>query len=209
MTNSLQRLPEQLLGRVHSRVVHSRRVEVLASMFAALIPDGAHCLDVGSGDGRLARTIMNKRPDVRIEGLDVLSRSDALIPVTIFDGKSIPSGDASYDIVMVCDVLHHCDDPLSLLTEMCRVARDGVIIKDHLREGLLANTTLRLMDWVGNHRYGVSLPYNYWRRAQWHAAFQSLGWSPETWDERVPLYPWPVSAVCGRSLHFISTLRRR
>src|SRR5262249_46628147 len=119
MTNALQRLPEQLLGRVPSRVVHSRRVQGLAHHFsrlvppgwvAALTPAGAHCLDVGSGDGRLARTIMDKRPNVRIEGLDVLARSDALIPVTIFDGKSIPAGDASYDVVMVCDVLHHCDD---------------------------------------------------------------------------------------------------
>jgi len=208
MTNALRRLPEELLGRVHTRVVHSRRVAVLANMLAALIPADARCLDVGSGDGLLARSIMDKRPDVRIEGIDVLPRPDSLIPVASFDGKTLPHADASFDTVMVCDVLHHCDDPLTLLREVCRVARTGVVIKDHLREGLLAQTRLRLMDWVGNHRYGVALPYNYWKRATWLDAFHSLGWVSQTWDEQVPLYPWPVSVFCGRSLHFVAALRR-
>jgi SAM-dependent methyltransferase len=209
MTDALRRLPEQLLGRVHTRVVHSRRVDVLARMLAGLIPADAHCLDVGSGDGLLARSIMDRRPDVRIEGIDVLARPDALIPVASFDGKSLPYGDASCEVVMVCDVLHHCEDPFALLQELCRVACARIIIKDHLREGLLAQTRLRLMDWVGNHRYGVALPYNYWRRAEWHEAFQSLGWAPQTWEEHVPLYPWPVSVFCGQSLHFVAALQRR
>lgn len=50
-----------------------------------------------------------------------------------------------------------------------RVARRGVVIKDHLREGPLAGPTLRLMDWVGNRGHDVRLPYNYLSRRKWTA----------------------------------------
>jgi ubiquinone/menaquinone biosynthesis C-methylase UbiE len=46
-------------------------------------------------------------------------------------------------------VLHHTNDPEVLLREAQRVALKAVVLKDHTRNGLLAYTTLRFMDWVG------------------------------------------------------------
>ncbi len=50
--------------------------------------------------------------------------------------------------------------PARLLAEAKRVSRGGIVIKDHFREGVLADATLRFMDWVGNAQHGVVLPYN-------------------------------------------------
>jgi hypothetical protein len=72
---------------------------------------------------------------------------------------------------MFCDVLHHAEDAIGMLREAARVARHGVIIKDHLAEGVLARPALRLMDFVGNAPRGVTLPYNYFDRAQWANAY--------------------------------------
>ena len=42
------------------------------------------------------------------------------------------------------------------------MAARGIVLKDHTRNGLFSGSTLRFMDWVGNARHGVRLPYNYW-----------------------------------------------
>jgi SAM-dependent methyltransferase len=78
-------------------------------------PRNASVLDVGSGDGRLARLVADKRPDISIQGIDVLVRTDAAIPVVKFDGTSIPYGEGSFDVVMLVDVLHHTVEPMILL----------------------------------------------------------------------------------------------
>jgi SAM-dependent methyltransferase len=128
------------------------------------------------------------------------------MPVKTFDGKSIPYGDGSFDVVMFVDVIHHADQPMMLLREAARVARQAIVIKDHLAEGSLAQLTLRLMDWVGNARHGVALPYDYWSLAKWHRVFGKLGLRINSWESNLKLYPLPADLILGRSLHFIALL---
>ncbi|MGH7639044.1 MAG: class I SAM-dependent methyltransferase, partial [Gemmatimonadaceae bacterium] len=145
-----------MLGAAHKRLVYGRRIRVLARHLAELLPSGASVLDVGSGDGLLARRIMNARSDVAITGVDVLARPTAHIPVRLFDGVVLPFSDAEFDVVMMIDVLHHATQQDALLRELARVARRRVVIKDHFVRGLLAQPTLRFMDWVGNAHHGVA-----------------------------------------------------
>jgi SAM-dependent methyltransferase len=164
-------------------------------------------LDVGCGDGLIDRLISERRADVRIRGIDVAARSDACIPVELFDGANIPYPDGVMDVVMFVDVLHHTTDPEALLREALRVARQYVILKDHLREGWLAGPTLRVMDWVGNAPHGVDLPYNYWPEKRWRESFARLGVRPKRWIDRLGLYPAPASLLFDRSLHFVASLQ--
>ena len=170
--------PRQSIGSLHGRVVHPRRVRVLAGHFAELIPHGHSVLDVGCGDGLIDRLILDRRADLRICGVDPLIRPAAHIPVTPFDGRRLPFPDRSWDTVLFCDVLHHTDDPVGLLREAVRVAKHGIVIKDHTVTGLLARPTLRLMDVVGNAPHGVALTYNYFTRAEWQQAYQATGLVP-------------------------------
>ena len=195
------------LELLHGGYVHKRRISVLSEWCSILIPRNASVLDVGSGDGRLARLVADKRPDISIHGIDVQLRKDAAIPVEKFDGTSIPHGEGSFDVVMFVDVLHHTDDPMVLLREAVRVAREVILIKDHTLQGAFASSTLRLMDWVGNARHNVALPYNYWTPAQWHGAFDKLGLAVSSWESNLKLYPFPADLILGRSLHFIAALR--
>ena len=195
-----------MLGRVHGATIFRRRVRRLVDLVQPLIHPGATVLDVGCGDGALGAGIMQLRPDVSLEGVDVLMRERSHIPVTLFDGERLPYPDASWDLVLFVDVLHHVDDPAALLAEARRVARTGIIIKDHLEEGFAAGATLRFMDWVGNAPHGVRLPYNYWSRSQWRDAFATLDLTTERWTERLGLYPAPASWAFDRSLHFVARL---
>jgi SAM-dependent methyltransferase len=196
----------KLVASVHGSYIHTRRVRVLCAHFASVIPQNARMLDVGCGDGLLAHLIEQCRPDVSISGIDVAVRDHTHIPVALFDGQTIPYDDASYDVVMLVDVLHHTEDPMILLREAARVARSNIVIKDHVLQGMLAGPTLRLMDRVGNARYGVALPYNYWPLSEWRTAFETLAVTAGIWNDVPDLYPKPLNWLFGRSLHYIARL---
>lgn len=196
------------VGALHDTLVLNRRVKVLASWFAKLMPADVTVLDVGCGDGLLSSLLQQERPDIQVQGIDVLPRTQNHIPVSIFDGVHIPFESGSFDAVLFSDVLHHTPDPAILLGEARRVAAEHVLIKDHYREGLAANTRLRFMDWVGNARFGVSLPYNYLTERQWQAAWRELHLQPEQMVTELGLYPKPADWVFGAKLHFITLLRK-
>ena len=62
------------------------------------------------------------------------------------------------------------------------------------------------MDWIGNARHGVSLPYSYWTLAKWHGVFDELRLNITFWESNLRLYPFPADLILGRSLHFIALL---
>jgi SAM-dependent methyltransferase len=202
----LARSAKSLLNAVHGRAVFRRRVEVLAALLASAIPSGGRVLDIGSGDGRIARRLMDLRPDLEVEGVDVLVRPVTHIPVRPYDGTTLPFADESFDYVTLVDVLHHTDDPAAVLREARRVVRQGIVVKDHLRDGVLAGPTLRLMDWAGNRGHDVRLPYNYLDRTGWADAFDKAGLVVANRWERLALYPAPLDWVFGRNLHFLAYL---
>lgn len=192
--------------RIHGRYIHNRRARVLSNSMASLIPEHFQVLDVGCGDGLLAHLIAQKRPDLKLTGVDVLLRDRGHIPVAQFDGQSLPYGDASFDAVMFVDVLHHAENPKILLREAARVARRIIVIKDHTMEGFLAGPTLRFMDNVGNARHGVALPYDYWRRQEWLDTFVTLGLKVDVCISQLRIYPWVASWIFDRTLHFAARL---
>ncbi len=196
-----------MIGWAHERFVHRRRVERLGARIAALLPDGARAVDVGCGDGRIARAISERRPDVRMVGLEVSARPHTAIPVVEFDGIAIPFANDAFDVAILIDVVHHAVDPDALLAEARRVASFGLVVKDHLLQGPLAGPTLRFMDRIGNARHGVDLPFNYWPRARWEEAFARLRLRTDRWDGRLGLYPFPASLLFERSLHFLARAR--
>jgi SAM-dependent methyltransferase len=195
-------------GNLHGQLVFGRRVRVLAERLAELIPDHARVLDIGCGSGDVARAILARRPDISIEGIDVLVREGTAILVRPFDGSSIPADDASYTVAMMVDVLHHTDDPSILIREAARVASDGVLIKDHYRNNGFDGAVLRFMDWFGNAAHGVRLPYNYLSPAQWSALWSDAKLSIASCVDRLALYPRPFSWLFDRQLHFVAFLRK-
>lgn len=196
-----------LVGRAHDGLVRSRRVRVLAALAGRLVPRGARVLDIGTGDGQIAAALAANRPDVSIEGLDVLVRPDTAIPVARFDGRTIPRATASVDVVTLFDVLHHADDPAALLAEASRVSRGCVIIKDHVAAGRLSRAVLTLMDEVGNRRHGVASPNHYLTARQWSDLIERLRLTPASWEVGgLGLYPWPASVVFGGRLHVLARL---
>jgi SAM-dependent methyltransferase len=198
----------RLIEHVHAGMVYERRTRVLAAMLARLVPADGRVLDVGCGDGLIARQVQDIRPDVSILGVDVLIRPATFIAVTQFDGERLPFADDTFDAVMFVDVLHHADDPAALLGEAVRVSRRSILLKDHRRNGILAASRLRFMDRVGNARHGVALPGNYWSEQEWRRSFSNLGLAVTSWTRDVPLYPMWASWLFGGKLHFVARVEK-
>lgn len=196
------------LERLHDRHHHQRRLRVLGRCLAELIPTGARVLDVGCGDGLLTSFLARSRPDLQLVGVDVLVREGAHVPVDRFDGRTLPYPDGSFDAVLCVDVVHHAEDPEALLAEAARVARQWVVLKDHLLAGALAGPTLRFMDRVSNRRHGIEIPCHYWELERWRLAFARLGLVVEVWNGRLGLYPGWARPLFERGLHFAARLGR-
>jgi SAM-dependent methyltransferase len=201
------RILSQVTPALHGRLIFRRRVRALAGNIAQMIPDGAATLlDIGCGDGTLARSIMNHRPGLNATGVEIRARQHTAIPVQEFDGRILPFGDRSHDVVMLVDVLHHAAEPTLLIREARRVAREAVMIKDHLTGAWLSHERLRMMDWVGNFGRGVPLRYAYWSPEQWHDAFREAGLREVDRRESLGLYGPPLRWLFERRLHFVSRL---
>jgi len=192
---------------LHGRLVFGRRVQALAENIAAMLPAGTRTLlDVGCGDGTLARAVVRRRPEIEATGVEVRARPQTAIPVREFDGRQLPFADRSFDVAILVDVLHHAEEPHLLLSEVARVAANCVIIKDHLTGAWLSHERLRLMDWVGNIGHGVPLRYAYWSPSQWADAFRVAGLREVERRERLGLYGVPLNWFFERRLHFVSRL---
>ncbi len=197
----------KVLDFFHSYFIHTRRVRVLCEVLEKLIPDRASVIDIGCGDGLLVEAILEKRPDLCIQGIDVLARPSAAIPVKKFDGLHLPCEDNSIDVAMFIDVLHHCDDPINLLLDAKRVTRMAILIKDHVSTGSFADFRLSIMDKVGNARHGVSLQCRYFSEVEWLDIFNRMDSNITHLDSNFRLYLPPLEWIFGGKLHFIAMLQ--
>ena len=93
-----------------------------------------------------------------------------------------------------------------LLREAARVTRKAIIIKDHDRKGLFALTRLRLMDHVGNARFGVQLRDAFPSPAEWSRMFEEIHLTVTDRISQLHMYPIPLDWIFGASLHFIARL---
>jgi len=87
-------------------------------------PPGSAVLEVGSGDGKFLRTLAAQDAGYRIHGCDIRewTSPDPAIAFRVMT-RDIPYPDATFDAVLVVDVLEHVDDPEHLLAEIARVLK--------------------------------------------------------------------------------------
>ena len=146
----------------------------LASQLVSLCEDGARILDVGCNDGHVAALMVERKPSLKIVGVDVQADKPAMIERRVYDGRNLPFPDDSFDVAMVNDVLHHITDMGALLKEMARVSKRYIIIKDHQKLGFFSHIWLSLADYLGNVPYGIPCVFNYKSLREWKHLFNEL-----------------------------------
>ena len=193
---------------IHEKLVRERRIQNLGEKIAFLLPKNISVLDLGGGDGAIAKYVKNHRPDISITCIDVNVYEHEKMPIEYFDGETIPYSSSSFDCVMLIDVLHHTIDPYKILSEAERVSQNYILVKDQKCDGLASIPTLKFMDTIGNKRHGVSLPFNYWKNIEWKNKFNELNLNEEISIPRLKLYPWWADWWFGARLNFIALLKK-
>jgi len=150
-------------------------------------PSHRTVLDVGGGTGIVAQAISALLPVDRVVSVDVADRYLKGLDVEsqIFDGKTLPFADGSFDCAVMCNVLHHVPKAArtALLMECSRVAGSGTIyIKDHLAETTLDHLRLTGLDLIGNLPFGGMVAATYLSRRQWLEIADQAGFSITAWE---------------------------
>lgn len=108
-----------------ARAFADPKAAIVAS--AACLGAGGRILDVGAGTGHLTEAF--RRRGHEVVALDaapeMLRRNPARIRL-LGDAARLPFPDASFDLVVEANLLHHVEDPAAVLAEMGRVSRGAV-----------------------------------------------------------------------------------
>jgi len=155
-----------------SRVIRpTYKVRLLESV-ARLLPEGtASILDLGAGDGIFGSALQRFCVNARVYGVDVVRRlhPKSTIPFCTYDGKQLPFADKEFEVALLCNVLHHV--PIiqrpSLFSEVARVSRRGILIKDHLAHNPMSHFSLAVADWIGNAPFGGMMKGVYLEASDW------------------------------------------
>jgi SAM-dependent methyltransferase len=154
----------------------ARTTALIRSVLASIapIPDA---VDVGAGDGWLARTLIDEGLIGRCTPVDVARREGVVVEPVLYDGQRLPFTDASVGLAYAVDAAHHAADPEQFIGELARISRRWVLLKDHTYRTPLGRLALKVLDEVGNCRFGVGSPGNYQRGFEWFAGLHSRGYA--------------------------------
>jgi SAM-dependent methyltransferase len=87
-------------------------------------------LDIGTGTSISIHIFAEIFPKVRYNTVDIIDiRKRKILPFMIYDGKKLPFDNLEFDISLLNETLHHCEDPEYVLTEARRVAKSIYVIE--------------------------------------------------------------------------------
>lgn len=133
-------------------------------VLSALLPlDGLQIIEVGCGNARLARQLVQAYTDSHVTGLEVdvrqhaqnVAQPHARIHFVAAGAQAIPCADAAFDLALMLKSLHHV--PIALmdvaLGEVARVLRPGghLYVSEPVYDGAL-NSIVRLFNDEGEVR---------------------------------------------------------
>jgi SAM-dependent methyltransferase len=188
---------DRAIFHLHHKAIHVPRVERIARGMAELAegPIGT-MLDIGCGNGLLAKRIGELAHAESVRGVDVMVREQTSVPVSHYDGEHLPFDDATFDVVTICDVLHHAAAPVAVTRDALRVLRPSgrLVIKDHFRFGLVSNTILLAMDMLGNYSTDVHVRGTYLSPPEWIDLVTAAGGRVDRllWPFEVHSLPWRI-----------------
>lgn len=164
----------------------STRTRLLLDGYTNAITRGARILDLGCGNGAIAKTVANAF-EASVVGVDVENFLEYDFPFRLIADHKLPFDDESFDVVMINDMLHHTasDRQEDSIREAIRVGRKVLIFETE--PTMLAKCLDVVMNWVV---YGgrEATPLSHRTPREWGILIEGLGATCLVRRLNVPLY---------------------
>jgi len=107
------------------------------AMLKAYLTGIRSVLDIGTGSSISIHFFAREFTEIAFFTVDIADmRQEKELPFVLYDGKTLPFDDKSYDIAVLNEVLHHADDPESVLKEAKRVGKAVFIVEHFPKPGV-------------------------------------------------------------------------
>ncbi len=155
------------------KIIRLRSETVVKRVFP-YIKTSKKIIDIGSGTGDVAFIFRKRGKD--ITPVDVSNfHGPRLIKITIYDGKTVPFPNNSFDTALLLMVLHHTPDPNIVFSEAARVAKNIVIIETSFTNPINKFFTV-ILDAIGNLRLDAFWN-SYKKDEEWKVFFDKHGFN--------------------------------
>jgi len=168
----MTRLIRTLSLRISSDKMLLDRAQGITGRFERFIGDRERVIDIGCGPGHVAR-ILREAKDLEIELVDVRPYSAAAgMKATLADGRRLPYRDGAFETSLLILVLHHCRDPLGMLSEAIRVSRGKMVVIEDVYDNAFEKYITFIGDAVLNKEF-FRHPHSNKNLEGWLATFKS------------------------------------
>ncbi len=159
-----------------SNLVGELRAGAITRQIRPFVQAGESMLDIGSGSGMVAASLVDK-VGVDITMLETFDYNATRLPLTIYDGNTIPFEDKSFSTSSLIFVLHHANNSPQLLSEAARVSRHQVLV---MEDSPATNLEKRVWEWADykmNHAVHeeVAVAHETKTTDQWEVDFNAAG----------------------------------
>lgn len=133
---------------------------------------GKFVLDLGCGNGKVGEALNKDGFKVRL--MDSVDYNKSSLPLELYNGDKIPAQTSSIDTTLLLMVLHHCDNPISVLEEAVRVTSKRLIVIESIFISEEERRFNIFMDWFYNRIFSyenVNVPLNFRTPSEWEKLF--------------------------------------
>jgi SAM-dependent methyltransferase len=184
------------------------RENEIGGRVAPHVEAGWTLLDLGSGTGRIARWLADRRGvhPTMADVMEFRNRVRDLPFLRMPDPLAIPADDRAYDAVMLLFVLHHVErweDQERLVREAARVARRRVLVIEDTPLSRTDRAFNVAWDWALNLRHGVPKPFTFRDVDGWSEVFARAGL--EVRARQTYRAKWPTLGTYRHTLFALDT----
>ena len=151
--------------------IENRNKEILAKILPFINSKKQRILDIGSGTGHTAKSLMEHGHKVICADVENMSVFEETNPI-IIDGERLPFKNKEFDVALLITVLHHTKDPRSVIKETKRVSKRIIVMEDTYNNSLQKYLTF-VMDSIGNMQF-TGHPHSNKTDTQWREVFDEL-----------------------------------